>query len=320
MSSSARIRSESLPDTTTASFKFNGHPITITSAHEAKTVDVNGILRDPTDFHGSTQVHDVVEFGAAFAGLIGEYQDPEGFFEDSDELPDKGVVILADHFEEAADLVQSVDKLAQQVIAEPRLYDDRGFCQQYLDLARAGYGLLRDRLPHFEEPIRGIPVSLERAGLVITRLAQEVDLNEIIPDEIRVVTKRAHPKSDSPEDLMVSVKWRNLEDISRLGGKVVEVADFVNPASWASTAAMLVSAHSRGGIPSTVVHRSFMATEQGIVFSRRALEGEKMGNIRPVYYTVGTSKNLTPQYYLYDPAVADAGHVLRHFLPDWYEH
>jgi hypothetical protein len=111
---------------------------------------------------------------------------------------------------------------------------------------------------------------------------------------------------------MATVRWRNHNDIERLRGAVLDIADFVNPASWASTAAALESARCRGGEPVAVVHRSFMATDQGIVFSSRIL---KEYGITPYYYAVGTSYTLSDNFYLEKPAVGDAGHILRHFLP-----
>ncbi len=302
---------------------FAGALVEITSAPDGagEHVDVSAILRNPEDFHGSPQVHDVVQFGTAFAGLIGHHDDPTGFFVDRDVLPEKGVIILADHYTEAQNVVTQVDSLAQRVINDDRLYHDVAFCRDYLAAARIGYGLLRQLLPDFGQgQAPSIALSLVRAGLVTTRLARGDDLNAVIDEEVRVVTKRAHPKHGAHSELMVTVKWEDPNDVAKLDDATVEMADFVNPASWASAAALLLSAQSRGAAPATLVHRSIMATEQGIIYARNVLLSGTLGRlVTPVFYTLGTSRNLSPDYYLSNPAVADAGHVLRHFLPDWYE-
>jgi len=320
MAGEGSIALTAIPSNETLCLPFNNHKVTVASAPvDYDTIDVTDSLRDPSDFHGDPRVHDVVQFGKALGGLIGSFED-NPLFANRDELPENGIIILSDHYLEAGELVDEIDRLAQKIIADPRLYDDIKFCADYLAVARAGYGLLDRYLPEFETGgFRGIPVSLERAGLVTTRLALDRDKDAAIADEVRVVTKRAHPIDGDLDDLMVTVKWRDLDDTTRLDGQVVDIADFVNPASWSSTAAFLLSAQAREATPKTVVHRSFMATEQGISLSRQLLRSADMGCIQPVYYAVGSSRNLTPEYYLTNPAVADAGHVLRHFLPDWYE-
>jgi hypothetical protein len=297
--------------------KFNGYLINLVSAPEDPgLMDITGAISDLQSFHGDTKIHDLVFFGGAMNELKGSYRDRSGLLKDKVSSPENGVIILSEHIDEAQDLVVQVDRLAERLAAEGA-YDDKGLAREYYDAAKAGYDMLAKNLPSFGEKgqVRGLPLSLERAGLVTTRLAAGVGPNAEMKDEIKVVTKRAHP-AENPADLMVSVRWRNLDDIQRLRGVVLDIADFVNPASWASSAAALLSASCRGGEPNAIVHRSFMATGQGIDFSRRILTER---GITPYYYAVGASYNLTDNFYLANPAVGDAGHILRHHLPEWYE-
>jgi hypothetical protein len=280
-------------------------------------INIAGVLKDPAGFHGAKEVHDVVRFGDVFKGLIGVYDSP-GKFADRDKLPDHGIFILADHDPVARGLVDDIDDLARRVIANQELLKDDAFCGAYFDVAQAGFNMVRKYAEDRGE-VSGIPISLERAGLVTTRLVGGHDKNAVIPEEVRVVTKRAHHKDEAATDLMVTVEWRDMADIARINDQVVEITDFVNPASGASALAMLVAARQRGGTPNTVIHRSFMATEQGIALARTVLRSRSMGGIHPLFYALGTSRELTPQYYLTNPAVADAGDVLCRYLPDWYQ-
>lgn len=97
------------------------------------------------------------------------------------------------------------------------------------------------------------------------------------------------------------------------------VADFVNPASWSSTAAFLLAAKSRGISPSSLIHHSIMATTQGIEFAQRVANRPELNHVQTLFFSVGVSSTLNDHFYLVNPAVADAGHVLRHFLPSWYK-
>jgi hypothetical protein len=303
----------------TRSFPFNDYTVTVTSPPEGfSVIDVSDSLRDPADYHGDPQqVHDVVQLGRSLVSLVG--QSHERLFDNRKGLAKKGIIIMADHYDEAKMLVSRIDGLAQRVIGDASLYDDVGFCREYYFTAREGFNFMRDRLNRDFNEIGqevGLPISLERAGLVTTRLAQGKPRNGTVPDEIRVVTKRAHPKDGDPADQMVTVFWRNLDDVTRINGRDVEIADFVNPASWASTAGLLLSLRSRGSVPKTLIHRSFMVTEQGVALSRRLLSGSDLGPVAVRYYALGSSRHLDDHYYLHSPAVADAGHVLRHFQPE----
>ncbi len=322
----ATIRRAKSPETDLATFRFEEQTFFVESAQDGSTQDVSTIVDDPDNFRGNLNVHDVVYFNKLFSGLIGHYTDEKGFFTDRESLSERGVVILSDHVDDAKVVVGGIDKLAILLNEDNRRYKDIEFCREYLELARAGYGLLREHLPDFGMDLDGIPISLERAGLVTTRLAHGLDQDAVIPNEVRVVTKRAHPQVDEKSqqgqdqsELLVTVQWRNLFDVGRIAGQVVDITDFVNPASGASTNALLASARARGGTPNTVIHRSIMATEQGIAFTRRLLGSSAMGGMRSVFLTLGVSSNLSKKYYLEEPAVGDAGDVLEHFLPTWYK-
>ncbi len=317
MSNTADLGPETIPGSKVTDVNFDSQTIRIISAPDGQTIDVADYLREPAHFHGDPNVHDIALLNKVFAGLIGDH---EGVLErEGLRTPEAGVVVLTDHVDEASSVVTEIDKLAVRLLENPELYKDRHFCELYLELTRKGYGLLREYLPQFGE-VRGIPISLERAGLVTTRLADGLELDAQIDNEVRVVTKRAHPKDGDPEDLLVTVKWRDLEDLENIDGEIVEITDFVNPASGASTLAMLAAARARGATPVVAVHRSIMATEQGIVFNRRMLQSEDMGRIVTYFFTVGLSSRLTENYYLTNPGVGDAGHVLQHFLPNDYQH
>ncbi len=139
-------------------------------------------------------------------------------------------------------------------------------------------------------------------------------MDAFIQNEVQVETKRAHPKGGAHEDLMVTVRWAHPEDPMKLKNKDILVADFVNPASWSSTAALLlVLAHCFDVRPKSVEHRSFIATAQGIDLARR--ECAALG-IKTWFNLVGITDTMNDNYYLSGKlSVADAGHALRHFRP-----
>lgn len=304
-------KSKAITEQDTMPFMFGGSEIKVASAPIGERINILGELRDPVGFKeagGNPDVHALVNFGQAFAPLIGRYKGD--FWEDRDRLPERGVVVLADHYKDAALLVGRIDSHARRLVADPRLYDDKGFCREYYELAKVGYELIDTLLPNAR---RGRPLSLVRAGLVTTRLAHGVEPDAEISDEIKVVTKRQHPKVGQNTDLMVTVEWKNPQQVPELKGKTIEVADFVNPASGASTAAVVVAAHFQGITPARLIHRSIIATRQGIPNMRKALE-EK--GIDSIFYALGASDTMSESYYLTDPyVVGDAGHALRHFQP-----
>jgi len=265
-------------------------------------LDVLPLLKFPQDFHGSTQVDHLVKFGDSFISLIGKSEVP---------LPKEGVMILEHHYIEAKKLMDKINKLAQQVIADAKKYDDVGFCQEYLELAKAGYEMLTKY-----DPV-GIPTSLERAGLVTTRLALGLGPDAVIDNEVAVVTKRTHLIGEPETNLSVTVKWRDQDKLKQINGREILLSDFVNPASGASGLAFILAAQAKGLRVAKVNHRSISLTRQGVVFVRKELD--KLG-IGSTFYSVGECNQLNQMYYLSGKrAVADAGDLLRHFLPKWYK-
>ncbi|HUD07461.1 MAG TPA: hypothetical protein VMQ52_00025 [Candidatus Saccharimonadales bacterium] len=316
---STSLALETVPKQYTQPLAFNGDIISVTSAPAGYTLDVSEAVRDLSDYHGDPfKVDHVVDFGAAMLSLAGTYQGE--MLEDPDTWPDQGIIVLSNYYREAEKLVADVDTLANKIIETPDLYNDKSFCRDYFELAKAGYGMLRKYLPDFRDgAMNGRPVSLERAGLVTTRLDLEVSPDEVIPDEVRVITKRSHLKYNDPTDLMVTVSWRDPDRLAEIDDQPITVADFVNPASWASTGAFLVAAQSRDVKPSALVHHSIMATSQGIEFAKRVTKSRDFGQIATLFCSVGISETMNEHFYLVNPAVADAGHALRHFLPTWYK-
>lgn len=265
-------------------------------------LDVLVLLKYPQDFHGSTQVDHLVKFGDSFTSLIGKSEAP---------LPKDDVMILEHHYTQAKKLMDKINELAQAVISNAAKYDDKGFCQEYFELAKAGYEMLVKYEP------KGIPVSLERAGLVVTRLVLGLDQDAVIDNEVAVVTKRTHLIGEPETNLSVTVKWRGRDKLKTIDGQEVLLSDFVNPASGASGLAFILAAKELRIKPKRINHRSISLTRQGVVFVRQELE--ELG-IDSSFYSVGECKELNQMYYLTgDRAVADAGHLLRHFLPKWYK-
>lgn len=273
----------------------------IVSAKPGERLDVSPLLKFPQDFHGDMNVDHLVKFGPAFAGLTGRHDEA---------LPKTGVMILEQHDGGAKKLMDQINALAQKIISDARFYDDPGIASEYFNMAKEGYRMLDKYEP------KGIPVSLERAGLVTTRLALNLSQDAEIGNEVAVVTKRMHLKDEPAENLSVTVQWRDREKLKSIDGGELLLSDFVNPASGASGLAFVVAAKEMGYVPAQINHRSISCTSQGVNFVRQELD--KLG-IKSTFYSVGVCHEMNEMYYLIgDRAVADAGQVLRHFLPKWY--
>jgi len=294
-----------LDPSATIQVPFNGQQVSVTSPPAGSRIEILDGLRNPTDFHGPTDVDHVINFGPSLSSLIGKYNDSDGFFgEDRD-----GVLVLSNTSSEAQRVIKGINTLAVQMIEKPALYDDVKFCQSYYDLALEGYRLLPSA-----KNSNPIPVSLIRAGLVTTRLAHGLGIDARVENEIQVETKRAHPKDGNPEDILVTVRWANGDDPKKFNNADIEIADFVNPASWASTAALLlVLKHCHNSVPKSIEHRSFMGTMQGIMLA--ISECRAMGII-PTFKMIGITDTMNENYYLTGKiSVGDAGDALRHFRP-----
>ena len=114
---------------------FNGHIISIASAPNGKRIDISDSLRDPSDFHGPTDVDHVINFGPAMKDLICTYAYPSDFLGDD-------ISVLATNNSQAKSIVAKVNEIACQLITDDQLYNDPVFCRQYFDLAAKGYKLL----------------------------------------------------------------------------------------------------------------------------------------------------------------------------------
>lgn len=296
---------------------FGGYPIEVHTALPGTRIDILSELVDPADFHGDTHVDHVVRFGGAFVGLIGEDWGQYGEW-DSDQLPNEGIVVLEHYYPEAQRLVGDINLLAGRFIRDPRTYNDLGACREYYELAKNGYDFLRGLEDEIGFTIKGTtPVSLERAGLVSTRLALGLEKDASVLSEFRVVTKRTHLKDEPPTHLTATVSWREPNLLAEaIGGQEITVADFVNPASGASVAAFVAAAGTQDALPTMINHRSILVTSQGVRFTQRALE--HLG-IKTTFYSLGVCMELDDHYYLTGgKPVGDAGHALRHFLPRGY--
>ena len=98
-----------------------------------------------------------------------------------------------------------------------------------------------------------------------------------------------------------------------INNQSILISDFVNPASGASSSAFILAANKLGIKPNKIFHRSISLTQAGALLMKKALT--EMG-IESVFYSVGVASELSSNYYLIgNRAVADAGHILRHFLP-----
>lgn len=279
----------------------------IVNPQPGQKLNVAPLLKFPVDFHGSTQVDHLVKFGNSFVSLIGKSEAV---------LPKDGVMILEHHFDEAKKIMDQINDLAQAIISDASRYDDVGFCREYFELAQAGYRLLDKYEPKGGLP-GACPVSLERAGLVTTRLALGLDQDTVIGNEVAVVTKRTHLKGEPETNLSVTVQWRDRDKLKAIDKAEILLSDFVNPASGASGLAFVVAAKELGIKPKQINHRSISLTRQGVIFVRKELE--ELG-IKSTFYSVGECQELNEMYYLIgNRAVADAGHTLRHFLPKWYK-
>ena len=295
---------------------FGGYPIEVHSATAGTRIDILPELDHPEGFHGSRLVDHVVRFGGTFEGLIGKYNGRFGDW-NLDQLPSLGIVVLEHYYDEARKLAAAINTLAGRFIEDSSVYDDLGACEEYFSLAQAGYLLLRDHERENGFDMRDTtPVSLERAGLVSTRLALGLQVNASVSSEVRVVTKRTHLKDEPATHLTATVSWREPALLPyAIGDRPLTIADFVNPASGASVAAFIAAASTLGIKPTSIDHRSLFLTQQGALSMRENLNA--LG-IPSTYYSLGECDEMNEHYYLIGKPVGDAGHALRHFLPESY--
>lgn len=287
--------------------------VVVQSGKNNSKIDVTPLLLDPDNFFGEHKVDHLIKFKDLYKKIIGKYHGQFGEWRLKD-LEENQIFILENYYDNAKYLMNKVNEIAQKIVFNSVFYHDTGIANEYFLLAKEGYELLRKHEKQFKIEDLHLPaISLERAGLVTTRLAMGKSRNAIIKNEIRVVTKRTHLVGEPTTNLSVTVLWRDKNQLKKIDKQPILISDFVNPASGASSAAFILAAEKLGIKPSKIFHRSISLTQAGVLLMKKALA--EMG-IESVFYSVGVASELSPNYYLVgDRAVADAGHILRHFLP-----
>lgn len=287
--------------------------VIIQSGKDGSKIDVTSLLLDPDSFFGDTLVDHLVKFKDTYTKIIGKYHGQFGQW-NLKSLEKNQIYILENYYDNAKYLMDKINIIAQKIVFNSVFYHDTGIAREYFELAKEGYGLLSKHEKQFKIEDNNIPaISLERAGLITTRLALGKSQNAKLKNEIRVVTKRTHLIGEPTTNLSVTVLWRDKEQLKQIHNKSILISDFVNPASGASSAAFILAAEKLGIKPSKIFHRSVSLTQAGTLLMKKALT--EMG-IKSVFYSVGVASELSPNYYLVgNRAVADAGHILRHFLP-----
>ena len=287
--------------------------VIIQSGKDGNKIDVTPYLLDPENFFGDHHVDHIVKFKDTYKKIIGKYHGQFGEWNLKD-LEKNQIFILENYYDNAKYLMNKVNEIAQKIVFNASFYHDQSVAKEYYSLAKEGYELLSKHEKQFKIDDKKLPaISLERAGLVTTRLALGKSKNAVVKNEIRVVTKRTHLKGEPTTNLSVTVLWRNIEQMKQINNKSILISDFVNPASGASSAAFILAAEKLGIKPSKIFHRSVSLTQAGVLLMKKALT--EMG-IESTFYSVGVASELSPNYYLIgNRAVADAGHILRHFLP-----
>lgn len=287
--------------------------VVINSGRNGKKIDVTPLLLDPDNFFGDHEVDHLVKFKDTYTKIIGKYHGQFGKWNIKG-LEKNQIYILENYYDNAKYLMDKINEIAQKIVFNSVFYHDTGVAKEYFELAKEGYGLLKKHEKQFKIEDKSLPaVSLERAGLITTRLAMGKSQNAVIKNEIRVVTKRTHLIGEPTTNLSVTVLWRDKEQLKQINNRSILISDFVNPASGASSAAFILAAEKLGIKPSKIFHRSISLTQAGVLLMKRALTEVGIGS---VFYSVGVASELSPNYYLIgNRAVADAGHILRHFLP-----
>ncbi|MFA6016745.1 MAG: hypothetical protein WC744_01510 [Patescibacteria group bacterium] len=288
--------------------------VVIQSNKDGKKIDVTPLLLDPDNFFGDHEVDHLVKFKDIYKNIIGKYHGQFGPW-NLRSLEKNKIFVLENYYDNAKYLMDKVNKIAQKIVFNSVFYHDTGIANEYFALAKEGYELLRKHEDQFKIDDKNLPaISLERAGLITTRLALGKSQNAKLKNEIRVVTKRTHLIGEPTTNLSVTVLWRDREQLKLINNKPILISDFVNPASGASSAAFILAAEKLKIKPSKIFHRSVSLTQAGTLLMKKAL-AEK--GIESVFYSVGVASELSPNYYLVgNRAVADAGHILRHFLPN----
>ncbi|EKE14933.1 MAG: hypothetical protein ACD_12C00238G0001, partial [uncultured bacterium] len=226
--------------------------VVIQSAKDGQKTDVTPLLLDPDNFFGDTLVDHLVKFKDTYTKIIGKYHGQLGPW-NLKELEKNQIYVLENYFDGAKHLMDKINEIAQKIVFNSVFYHDTGIAKEYFELAKEGYGLLTKHENQFKITDKNLPaISLERAGLITTRLALGKSQNAKLKNEIRVVTKRTHLKGEPTTNLSVTVLWRDKEQLKLINNKEILISDFVNPASGASSAAFILSAQKLGVKPSKI--------------------------------------------------------------------
>lgn len=293
---------------------FWNKEITLYSSVAKNTFNIRSLLRDTDSYHGDYNVTYLLDFQDVTLPLIGTYNENVFGTWNEKELEKEHIFVYEYYFDEAKRIVEDIKLLAQKLITNASLYDDKVFCTEYFQLVKQGYVLVETHKNRFVSPTNdATPISLERAGLVCTRAAKQLEQNATIPNEIRVIAKRTHLTKDPENYLSVSITWRDKTLLqTEVKNKTVEVSDTVI-ASGASIAACIVAAIEENAKPAALVNRSIIATKQGVRLLQQSLH---QLNVPTTFLSLGIAEELNSAYYLVgERAVGDAGQVLRHFLP-----
>ena len=287
--------------------------VVIQSGKNGHKINVTPLLLDPVNFFGDHQVDHIVKFKDLFKQIIGKYHDQFGSW-NLKNLEENQIFVLENYYRDAKYLMDKINKVVQKIVHNPDLYHNTGIAKEYFLLAKKGYEMLHKHEKQFKIDDLKLPaISLERAGLVTTRLALGLGRNTLIKNEIRVVTKRTHLKGEPITNLSVTVQWRDKRQLKKINHQSILISDFVNPASGASSTAFILVTEKLGFKPNKIFHRSISLTQAGVLLMKKALT--EMG-IKSVFYSVGAASELNSNYYLVgNRTVGDAGHILRHFLP-----
>src|SRR3989339_1523163 len=256
--------------------------VVIHSAKDGNKLDVKPLLLDPDNFFGDHEVDFLVKFKDLYTSIIGKYHGQFGKWNLKD-LENNKIFVLENYYDNAKYLMDKINVIAQKIVFNSVFYHDTGIANEYFLLAKEGYELLNKHEKQFKIEDRNLPaISLERAGLVTTRLALGKSKNAKLKNEIRVVTKRTHLKGEPTTNLSVTVLWRDKEQLKQINNQAILISDFVNPASGASSTAFILAAQKLGVKPKKIFHRSISLTQAGTLLMKKALT--EMG-IKSTFYS-----------------------------------
>ncbi len=202
--------------------------VIIHSGNYNNKIDVTPFLLDPDNFFGDHQVDYLVKFKDLYVKIIGKYHGQYGDW-NLRSLEKNQIYILENYYDNAKYLMDKINEIAQKIVFNSNLYHDKSIAEEYFLLAKKGYEMLHKHEKQFKiDDLRLPAISLERAGLVTTRLALGKGKNAFLKNEIRVVTKRTHLKGEPATNLSVTVLWRDKDQLKQINNKPILISDYVN--------------------------------------------------------------------------------------------